>query len=260
MKLVLALALSVLALAACSKSSTGASSSAGSTHVTVFAASSLTGAFTEIGKQYEAANPGAKVVFSFGPSDGLAQQIDQGAPADVFASASTTWMDDVSKNGPGISDEANFAQNKLVVITPLDNPADIGSFEDLGNPGVKLVVAAEGVPAGDYAREALKSAGIAKAAEANIVSNEQDDAAVVQKVASGEADAGIVYVSDVSSMSGANVKAVEIPGDVNVIATYPIAVVAGSASSAEASRFVSYVTGPEGQKVLHEFGFLLAPG
>jgi len=260
MKHLLALALGLLAFAACSESHTGAGSSPGSAHVTVFAASSLTGAFTEIGKQYEASNPGARVEFSFGPSDGLAQQIDQGAPAGVFASASTKWMDDVSQNGPGVSGELAFAQNKLVVITPKDNPAHIGSFEDLASPGVQLVVAAEGVPAGDYAREALDNAGIAQKAGVNIVSNELDDAAVVQKVASGEADAGIVYMSDLSAVSGASVRAVQIPEDVNVIATYPIAVVAGPGNGAEASRFVSYVTGPDGQKVLHEFGFLPAPG
>jgi molybdate transport system substrate-binding protein len=227
--------------------------------VTVFAASSLTGAFTEIGKEYEAANPGVKVTFSFGPSDGLAQQIESGAPASVYASASWKWMDDVQSNGPGLTGRANFAQNKLVVITPPNDPAGIKSIQDLANPGVKLVLAAKGVPAGDYAREALNNAGIAKPAEANVVSNEQDDAAVVQKVASGEADAGIVYVSDIAPTQNVDVRAVQISSQDNVIATYPIAVVLGAGDSQGAQAFVTFVTETQGQATLKQFGFLPAP-
>jgi molybdate transport system substrate-binding protein len=249
-----------LPLAACSKSSTS-STTADTTPktVTVFGASSLTGAFTEIGKDFEAANRGVNVTFSFGPSDGLAQQIDAGAPATVYASASTKWMDDVESNGPGVSGRTDFAENKLVIITPSDNPANIKSIDDLANPGVKLVLAAVGVPAGDYAREALDNAGVAKKAAANIVSNEQDDAAVVQKVASGEADAAIVYVSDVAPTQKADVRSIAIPDNVNVLATYPIAVVTGAADSEDAQGFVAFVAGPEGQATLKNFGFLPAP-
>jgi molybdate transport system substrate-binding protein len=249
-----------LPLVACSKSSTSSPTAASTPKaVTVFGASSLTGAFTEIGKNFEAANPGVRVTFSFGPSDGLAQQIDAGAPATVYASASTKWMDDVDSNGPGVSGRTDFAENKLVIITPSDNPANIKSIDDLANPGVKLVLAAVGVPAGDYAREALGNAGIAKKAEANVVSNEQDDASVVQKIASGEADAGIVYVSDIAPTQMADVRAVTIPDNVNVLATYPIAVVSGATDSEDAQAFVTFVAGPAGQATLKKFGFLPAP-
>jgi molybdate transport system substrate-binding protein len=258
-KLAIVLLTLALPLVACSKSSTtdtSAASAGGSAPgtVTVFGASSLTGAFTEIGKEYEAANPGVKVTFSFGPSDGLAQQIDAGAPATVYASASSKWMDGVQANGPGVTDRANFAQNKLVVITPPIDPAGIKSIKDLADPEVKLVLAAVGVPAGDYAREALDNAGIAKQAEANVVSNEQDDAAVVQKVASGEADAGIVYVSDVAPTQKVDVRAVQIPSADNVIATYPIGVISGSGDSKDAQAFVTFVNETQGQATLKKFG------
>lgn len=223
--------------------------------ITVFAASSLTGAFTQIGKDFEAANPDAKVTFNFGPSDGLAGQIESEGVADVFASASPTWMDALASK-TGVSDRTDFAQNQLVIITPPDDPAGIGSIADVAEPGVQLVLAAEGVPVGDYARQVLENAGITKAAAANVVSNEQDDATVVAKIASGEADAGIVYVSDVTETVAPTVRAVAIPDDVNVIATYPIAVVEGSRGADLARAFVRYVSGQEGQATLRSFGFL----
>ena len=145
----------------------------------------------------------------------------------MFASASGTYMDEVSDK-VGVTGRADFAQNKLVIITPPDNPANITSLEDLANPGVQVVLAAEGVPVGDYARQALDTAGLTDAVMANVVSNEEDDASVVAKITAGEADAAIVYVSDVTSAVAPDVHAVEIPDDVNVIATYPIAVVTGT--------------------------------
>jgi molybdate transport system substrate-binding protein len=166
-------------------------------------------------------------------------------------------MDDVQKE-VGVSDRADFAQNQLVVITPPDDPGDVASFTDVAKPGVKLVLAAEGVPVGDYARQALDDAGILDAALANVVSNEEDDASVVAKIASGEADAGIVYVSDVTEAVAPTVRAVEIPADVNVIATYPIAVVSGAAQPDLAKGFVVYVTGADGRSTLERFGFLPA--
>lgn len=225
-----------------------------STDLTVFAASSLTAAFTQIGKDFQAANPGTTVTFNFGPSDGLAGQIESEGTADVFASASGTWMDDVSTK-TGVSDRVDFAQNHLVVITPPDNPAGIKAYADLANPGVQVVLAAAGVPVGDYARESLRSAGLMASVTPNIVSNEEDEASVVAKITSGEADAGIVYVSSVTS----DVNAVAIPDDVNVTATYPIAVVNGSVNTTAAQAFVTYVTGSEGQATLRSFGFLPPP-
>jgi molybdate transport system substrate-binding protein len=230
----------------------------GGQDLTVFAASSLTGAFTRIGHLFEQQTTGVRVVFNFGPSDGLAGQIQSEGTADVFASASPTWMDAVQKK-PGVSGRADFAQNSLEVIVPAGNPAVITSIQDLGNPDVQLVLAAKGVPAGDYAREALGNAGIAKAAEANVVSNEQDDASVVQKVASNEADAAIVYSSDVAGDTGNGIEAIDIPFDQNVIATYPIAVVSGTPDTSRATRFVNLVIGSQGQAILETFGFLPPP-
>ena len=223
--------------------------------VTVLAAASLTAAFTKIGADFERANPDVTVRFSFGPSDGLATQILEGAPADVFAPASPTYMDQVQTDGPGVSGRADFARNTLAVVVPSGNPAHIGSLDDLARPGVKLVLAAVGVPAGDYAREILGSAGIQKEALANVVSNEEDVKGVVQKVLLGEADAGIVYGTDVTPDISANVREIAIPDGVNVIATYPIAVINGSSHTPAATAFIQYVVGP-GQATLRTFGFL----
>jgi molybdate transport system substrate-binding protein len=226
--------------------------------LTVSAASSLTDAFTEIGQAFEAANPGTTVTFNFGPSDGLAAQIDQGAPVDVFASASPTWMDSVQDDGPGVMDRADFAQNRLAIIVPVDNPAGIENLDDLTEDHVQLVLAAEGVPAGDYAREIFQRAGISEAALANVVSNEEDVKAVITKVMSGEADAGIGYVTDVTPDVPDQVMLIPIPDEVNVIATYPIAVVNGTQEADLAQGFVDYVLG-NGQQTLAEYGFLPPP-
>ena len=250
-----------LVMAACSSDDGGDSSSATepaeTTELTVFAASSLTAVFQDaIGPAFEDANPGVTVSFNVGASDALAGQIQSEGTADVFASASGTWMDEVEKD-PGVSDRTDFVMNRLVIITPPDNPADIQSMDDLATPGVQLVLAAEGVPVGDYAREALDNAGILDEALANVVSNEEDNASVVAKITTGggEADAAIVYTSDVSDAADNDVNAVTIPEDVNVIATYPIAVVEGAPNADVAVDFVAYVVGAEGQDTLQEYGF-----
>lgn len=223
--------------------------------LTVSAASSLTDAFSEIGKAFEKANPGTTVAFNFGPSDGLAGQIDEGAPVDVFASASPTWMDSVQDDGPGVTSRVNFAQNRLAIIVPAGNPAGIESLDDLTEDGVQLVLAAEGVPAGDYAREILRDAGISEAALANVVSNEEDVRAVITKLIAGDADAGIGYVTDVTPAVSDRVRLIPIPDEVNVVATYPIAVVNGTQEADLAKGFVEYVLG-DGQQTLAEYGFL----
>jgi molybdate transport system substrate-binding protein len=250
----------LLLAGACESSDTpepASSGSGGSGEITVLAAASLTESFTQIAQGFQTANPGTEVNLSFGGSDTLAAQIDQGSPTDVFASASPTWMDDVEQNGPGVTNRQDFAKNRLVVIVPADNPAGIQSIDDLANDGVELVVAAEDVPVGTYARQALDNAGIAEDAEANVVSNEDDVKAVVQKVALGEADAGIVYQTDVTAAVKDKVTAIPIADDVNVIATYPIAVVDGAPNADLAASFETYVLGP-GQDVLQSFGFLPA--
>jgi molybdate transport system substrate-binding protein len=247
--LVLALAVTLVAVAC-----EGNASSNDDRELIIAAAASLTAAFTQIGVDFQEGT-GVAVVFTFGPSDGLATQIVEGAPVDVFASASPAWMDAVSERGPGIRRRTNFARNRLAVIVPADNPANIHELDDLAADGVQLVLAAEGVPAGDYAREILANAGIADAALANVVSNEEDVAGVVTKVLTGEADAGIAYVTDVSAEVASRISVVEIPDGVNVIATYPIAVIAGSGRPHDAREFVEFVLGP-GQGVLADHGFL----
>jgi molybdate transport system substrate-binding protein len=222
--------------------------------LTVFAAASLTGAFKEIAEDFKLAHDGVDVALSFGPSDGLAAQIQSEGTADVFASASQSWMNAVSVS-PGVEFRTDFVRNELVVITPAENPAQIETFEDLAEPGVQLILAAEGVPAGDYAREALDNAGILDAALANVVSNEEDVAAVVAKILGGEADAGIAYVSDVSVAADNDLGAVEIPDDVNVTATYPIAVVEGSKHPDLAQEFIAWLSTAQGVAVLEDYGF-----
>jgi molybdate transport system substrate-binding protein len=226
----------------------------GTRELAVFAASSLGAAFTELETVFEAQHDGVDVVLNLGPSDGLAAQIRSEGTADVFASASERWMDEVAEV-PGLEDRTVVATNRLVIVTPLDDPAGIASIEDLADPGVQLVIGAEGVPVGDYARRALTDAGIAEAAVANVVSNEEDNASVVAKVAAGEADAGIVYVTDVSTATGNDLRAVGIPADVNVVATYPIAIVVGGDHADLARAFVDLVAGSEGQAILRRYGF-----
>ncbi len=222
--------------------------------LTVLAAASLTEAFEAIGERFQDMEPCVDVRFSFGPSDGLATQIVEGSPADVFASASPSWMDVVAEDGPGIDRRADFARNSLVVITPADHTTTVTTLDDLATDDVALVLAAEGVPAGDYARQVLANAGISDDAMANVVSNEEDVKGVVQKVLLGEADAGIVYRTDVTDEVSSEVRTVEIPDDVNVVATYPIAVLASTESPEESRGFVAFVLGA-GQRILRSFGF-----
>jgi molybdate transport system substrate-binding protein len=251
-KAIAATAACILGLSACA---TSAGTAGGRREeLLVFAAASLTEAFREIGANFEAEHAGVAVVFNFGPSDGLATQIISEGTADVFASASPRWMDAVAQDGPGVSGREDFARNRLVVIVPEENPAAIDDIGDLANPGVRLVLAAEDVPVGAYAREALTNAGIAAAAQRNLVSNEQDVKGVVQKVILGEADAGIVYITDVTPDLWGTAQAVEIPEEINVVATYPIAVVRGTDRPGPPRDFVAFVLGP-GQEVLGRHGF-----
>ena len=261
--MILAVSMSLL-LAACSSDDgrdTGGNEAAGGpverTELTVSAASSLTDAFGDIGTAFEDENPGLTITFNFGPSDGLATQINDGAPVDVFAPASPTWMDSVQEEGPGVSDRANFARNRLTIIVPTGNPAGILDIGDLAKDGVQLVIAARGVPAGDYARRIFENAGISEAALANVVSNAEDVRAVMMSVASDEADAGVVYVTDVTPDVAGRITQIEIPDQINAIATYPIAVVNDSKEAGLATRFIDYVLGP-GQRTLADHGFLPA--
>jgi molybdate transport system substrate-binding protein len=227
----------------------------------VFAAASLTGAFTEIGQAFEAENPGIIVAFNFAGSQALRTQIAEGAPADVFASANKTEMETLITDALVAPDAPQqFLNNKLVVILPADNPAGLEKLDDLSRPGLKLVLAAEEVPVGRYARQALDRMNTRFGATfkdkvlANVVSNEDNVKQVVAKVQLGEADAGIVYTSDAVAAPG--LKIIEIPADLNVIAKYPIAPLAKSENADLAREFIKYVLSADGQAVLQKWGFV----
>lgn len=228
--------------------------------LTIFAAASLTDAFTEIGESFEAANPGVYITFSFAGSQALSTQISEGAPADVFASANITQMDVVVAGGFVAPDAPQmFLTNELVIIVPEDNPARVNSVEDLAGPGLKLVLSADEVPVGRYTREAFDlmnsryGSNFKDNVLANVVSNEDNVKQVVAKVQLGEADAGIVYASD--AVAAPELPTVDIPGELNVIAEYPIAALTESAQPELAKAFVEYVLSPEGQVVLQSWGF-----
>lgn len=231
----------------------------------MFAAASLKEAFTTIGAQFGALN-GARVTFDFGGSDALATQIIQGAPADVFASANLTQMTIARAKGVIASQPVVFVRNRLVVIVPRSNPGHVYSLPDLGRPGLRLVLAAPAVPVGTYARAAFTvmandaafGPNFLQRITANTVSNETDVKAVAAKVVLGEADAGVVYASDVTAKVAPHVQTIAIPAPYNQIATYPIAVVKGSQNPALARKFVAYVLSPAGQSVLRRSGFITA--
>jgi len=219
--------------------------------LTVFAAASLTDAFEDIGERFTAANPDVEVAFNFGSSSTLATQIvEGGAPADVFASASQTTMDVVNDAELLAGERADFTGNVLEIAVEAGNPLDIQGLEDLARPEVILVLAAEEVAAGQYAREALAAQEI----EVNPSSLEVDVRAVLSRVELGEADAGVVYASDVAT-AGDQIEGVEIPPDQNVPASYPIATLAEAPNPAAGEAFVRYVLSDEGQAVLDEDGF-----
>jgi molybdate transport system substrate-binding protein len=252
-RLTAVLAVAALALAACGggDDSGGGSSAASASEIKVFAAASLTAAFTKLGDDFSAANGGTKVTFNFAGSQALATQIQQAAPADVFASADIPNMGKVKDL---VNTPRNFASNLLAIVVEKGNPKDVKGLEDLASPDLKVVLAAEEVPAGKYARQLLDQAGVS----VTPVSQEDNVKAVVTKVSLGEADAGIVYVTDVSA-GGDKVEGVDIPEDQNVVATYPIATVKASKAQDKAQAFMDLVLSAEGQQVLKEFGFLPPP-
>ncbi|MGH2722032.1 MAG: molybdate ABC transporter substrate-binding protein, partial [Actinomycetota bacterium] len=219
---------------------------------TVFAAASLTEALERIGGAFEAAYPGSEIVFNFGSSSSLATQIVEGnGIADVFASADGTTMGKVEAAGLVEGSPATFARNRLQIVVGAGNPLDIAGLADLARPGLKVVLAAPQVPVGRYGAEALAKAGV----EVEPVSLEADVKAVLTKVALGEADAGIVYATDLEA-AGSTVEGVEIPDAHNVVATYPIASIRNAGNPALATAFVEYVLSEEGRRVLLDHGFL----
>lgn len=218
--------------------------------ITVFAGSSLTDAFKKAGDAINKTNPDAHFTFNFGSSSTLATQIQNGAPADVFASADDANMQKIVDAKLTDGTPAPFVSNRLQIAVAPGNPKKIAGLADLARPDVVLVLAAPTVPAGKYALEALTRAGV----PAKPVSQEVDVRAVLNKVSLGEADAGIVYVTDVKSAPG-QVTGVEIPEQQQVLARYPIVVVKDSKNPQLAHGFVDYLLSPAGQGLLAEFGF-----
>jgi molybdate transport system substrate-binding protein len=246
-RLTVLVAVAALVLAACGDDGSGAGPRA---EIKVFAAASLTAAFTEIGEQLTSSS-GTRVTFNFAGSQALATQVQQGAPADVFASADIPNMDKVKDL---VDTPRNFASNQLQIVVEKGNPRNVRGLDDLAGSDLKVVLAAPEVPAGRYAAEVLGRAGVT----VKPVSEEDNVKAVVTKVSLGEADAGIVYVTDVTA-GGERVEGVDIPDVENVTATYPIAAVKASKAQEQAQAFLDQVLGAEGQQVLKRYGFQPPP-
>lgn len=255
----------VLAMAGLLAGSTGCGAGSGEEGgkrtLTVLAASSLTDAFGELERRFEREHPGVEVRQSFAASSVLLVQIQQGARADVFASADLEKMREAEKEGLVFGEPEVFARNRLVILVPKDNPADISGYRDLGEQGVRLVLPNKEVPAAEYAARSLEKASRVYGGDfrrrvlSNLVSREADVRAAVNRVALGDADATFAYASDVTPGIRDRVRVVEVPERFNVVATYPIAVLESSRHPRLAREWVGLVTGREGQRVLKKWGF-----
>jgi molybdate transport system substrate-binding protein len=231
----------------------------------VFAAASLTEPFSELAPPFGAANGGARVSYNFAGSPQLRTQLEQGAKADVFASANKEQMDAALKSGVVTGETPVFAQNKLVVITPKENPGKIEQLEDLARPGLKLVTTARNVPVGQYTRDALAKMSrdarfgpdFQARVSANVKSEEADVKQVVAKVQLGEADAAVVYSTDVSARVAADLRTIAIPDQFNTIADYPIAQVRDARQPDLARAFIAYLVSGRGRDVLKKYSFIL---
>jgi molybdate transport system substrate-binding protein len=232
--------------------------------LTVFAAASLTDAFTEVGQAFDA-KTGGKTSFQFAGSQMLRTQLENGAKADVYASANAAQFDPLVKSGLVVNGSV-FTRNRLIVIVPKKGSGNVKTLADLAKPGVKLVIADKTVPVGQYARQVLESltksgrygaeysSGVLK----NVVSEETNVRQVALKVQLGEADAGIVYTTDVTPSLAPTVIQIAIPARFNVIASYPIGALKGSSNPDAAKAFVDFVLGSDGQSILSKWGFLPA--
>ena len=228
----------------------GGESAGGDTTLTVYAAASLTKTFEQIGTEFEKEHDGVTVEFSFGGSSDLVAQLQEGAPADVFASADTANMDKLTAEDLQSDDPQNFASNTLEIATPPDNPAGIASFADLAKDGVRVVVCAPEVPCGAATEKAEEATGVTLSP----VSEEQSVTDVLGKVTSGEADAGLVYVTDVTG-AGDAVNGVTFPESSDIVNTYPIVALEDSKNADLAQDFVDLVLSDTGQGILEEAGF-----
>ena len=232
--------------------------------LTIFAAASLSEAFTDLAGEFELANPGTEVAINFAGSQQLAQQISQGATADIFASADRHQMDNVIMTGQvEAGTELPFIHNQLAVVLPGDNPAGILEFTDLAMPGIQLIMADAAVPVGHYSQEMLDRTSSQAAfgpqfkekVLENVVSYEENVRAVLTKVILGEADAGIVYLSDFIGAQGENIEMVTIPQEINVYASYYIAPLSNSPNKDLGEEFLNLVFSSKGQEILNRYGF-----
>lgn len=218
--------------------------------ITVLAAASLTEVFTKLGGAFEAANPGTKVVFSFGASSALAQQVVAKAPADVFAAASPATMKTVTDAGGAAGTPTIFVKNQLQIATPKDNPGNVTGLADFGKSDLDIVVCAVAVPCGAAADKVFQAAGLS----AQIDSYEQDVKGVLAKVTSGEADAGMVYQTDVKA-AGDQVVGIEFPESANAINDYPVVTLTEAKNAAAAAAFVAFLSSAEAKAAFQEAGF-----
>ena len=238
----------VLPLAACG--APGSAAGRDTTDLTVLAASSLTEAFTELGRTFEADRPGTRVRFSFGSSSTLATQVTSGAPADVFAAANAATMRTVTDAGAAAGPPVDIATNTLQLAVPRGNPGGVTGLADLSNPDLRVALCAEQVPCGAAAVTVLQRAGVTARPD----TLESDVKAVLQKVSADEVDAALVYRTDVRA-AGGRVEGIEVPEARQVVNRYPVAVLAQSRVPATAQAFVDLARSPEGQRALSEAGF-----
>jgi molybdate transport system substrate-binding protein len=257
-----AVVLWVLLLLVCVGGAGAQSSPQPTGELTVFAAASLTEAFREIAQHMESIYPGLKILYNFGGSPTLRTQIEQGAHADIFASADATQMDLAQKSGVIQGERPVFVKNRLVIIVPSTNPGKVTEFRDLARPGLKLDLTAPQVPVGNYSRQAIHKASADYGADferrvlSNLVSEEGNVKQVVTKVQLGEADAGIVYVSDVTPQVRTEVLTVPIPDTYNQIATYPIALTQRLRNRPAAEAFMAFVLSSAGRAILKVHNFI----
>ncbi len=226
----------------------------GSAEITVLAASSLRAPFAQIAEEFQRDNPGTTVRFNFAGSSDLVAQLQQGAPGDVLATADERTMAKATSEGLAVSPTV-FASNTMTIVVPADNPAGVTGLTDLTDPLLNVVVCADQVPCGAATTRIERASGV----EIQADSEETSVTDVLNKVATGEADAGIVYVSDVATRAG-SVRAIDIPDDVNSTNQYPIAALTAAQDQQAASGFVQTVTGPQGQRILADAGFNTATG
>jgi molybdate transport system substrate-binding protein len=252
------LAVAIAAVAACGgggdEGSSGSGDASGggsgaSGEITVYAAESLTDPFTAIGPSFESVYENVTTKFNFDVSQTLVQGIEDGAAVDVFASADQANMDDFVAAGLNGAEPVTFATSEMTIVVPIDNPNDVADVADLANPDLDVVLCAEESPCGSYAKQVLDAAGVT-VTPSNTVTNTSEIVAAVEQ---GDADAGIIYATDVSAAGDATT--VPIREDVNVEVEYLIAPVAGSANEQVAQDFVEYVMGPEGQQLLEQYDF-----